>query len=580
MPLSEGDARRFLAALDVEGDDRRAPTLMERPTRRANFERGWSDRDVRRYSPAALARLTWRTLGHRARAEFAGVGSAEVFEVFRAVFDQDGPLPPRRGPRARLAGQRPVFLLYTAADRDLAVRLHGALRKGGMLPWCDAIDLLPGESWDEGIAEVIDCSLLVLVLITARWPAPGRGRASHYEPEELARAIDHAQRAKRAAAVVPVRFDGVGREHLPYGLYRTVPIIADSQALTPLVDEVRRVLAEAGGELDATTPIQMKTHPQDLRFLLRETREILTRLEEEGADAARIEDVRRRARALEERVSAAERRNAEETTVPRAQAPDETDTLPESTREAGAVVDLQSICRPAMVYIPAGELWMGAPADEEGRRNNEVPRHRVSLTRGFAMATTPITVAQFWQACGRWSGDDLTGNLPMTGLPWEFAMNFCNALSTLEGLPPAYVDGQCRVTGGYRLPTEAEWEHACRAGTVTRYWSGDDEADLARVGWYRGNSLGGLRPVGGRPANPWGLYDMHGNCREWCGDWYGPYPRGPVVDPTGPASGRARVVRGGSARSTARGARSASRAATQPEVSSGSVGFRVVRDVP
>jgi formylglycine-generating enzyme required for sulfatase activity len=116
---------------------------------------------------------------------------------------------------------------------------------------------------------------------------------------------------------------------------------------------------------------------------------------------------------------------------------------------------------------------------------------------------------------------------------WDDAQEFCKRASA-----------KCGVT--LRLPTEAEWEYACRAGTRTNYHSGDAEVDLARVGWYRNNSGNTTHPIGQKEANAFGLHDMHGNVWEWCEDWYSAYPNNPVTDPTGPATGDDRVLRGGS----------------------------------
>jgi len=133
----------------------------------------------------------------------------------------------------------------------------------------------------------------------------------------------------------------------------------------------------------------------------------------------------------------------------------------------------------------------------------------------------------------------------------------------------------CRKIGA-RLPTEAEWEYACRAGTTTSYHSGDSESDLARSGWYTGNSGSQTHPVGQKTANAWGLHDMHGNVWEWCADWKGDYPSGAVTDPTGPSSGSGRVLRGGSWSYDALSCRSALRSNLHPAFRFYNVGFRVV----
>jgi len=134
---------------------------------------------------------------------------------------------------------------------------------------------------------------------------------------------------------------------------------------------------------------------------------------------------------------------------------------------------------------------------------------------------------------------------------WSDAVRYCNARSKAEGLQPCYDLNTWQVNvaaNGYRLPTEAEWEYACRAGTRTKYFFGDDAGKLATFAWYKQNSGGKPRPVGTKPANPWGLYDIYGNVAEWCYDRYGRdyYSKSPVENPRGPATGDTRVLRGGS----------------------------------
>ena len=164
-------------------------------------------------------------------------------------------------------------------------------------------------------------------------------------------------------------------------------------------------------------------------------------------------------------------------------------------------------------------------------------------------------------------------NQPVEQLSWYDASNYC-ALRTMQEqaagrLPQGYV---------YRLPTEAEWEYVTRAGTTNRFFFGDDHTytTLTNYAWFSADSDGSTHDVGGKQANPWGIYDTSGNVFEWCADWYGPYPGGSVTDPTGPASGTGRVMRGGSWRYPGGDARSAARNFNVPDFASYGIGIRVV----
>jgi len=195
--------------------------------------------------------------------------------------------------------------------------------------------------------------------------------------------------------------------------------------------------------------------------------------------------------------------------------------LPESAASIGMEFKL----------IPAGTFTMG-----EGDS-----AHEVTLTRPFYIGIHEVTRAQYEKVMGMIPSGLERGSNPVIMTTWHGAVDFCHRLNRL---PAEQAAGNV-----YRLPTEAEWEYACRAGTTTKYSFGDDPEDYRQIwqyAWIEGNS-NGTQPVGKKKPNPWGLYDMHGNALEWCQDRYGKYPIGAVTNPTGPASGSSRVFRGGMA---------------------------------
>jgi len=257
-----------------------------------------------------------------------------------------------------------------------------------------------------------------------------------------------------------------------------------------------------------------------------------------------------------------------------------------------------------MVRINGGTFMMGSPSREAGRRSDET-QHRVTVS-SFYMGRYEITQKEYQEVMGANPSYFIGDNLPVEMVTWFDAIEFCNNLSQIEGLTPTYtITGRTPVSGypitaatvtwnreanGYRLPTEAEWEYACRAGTTTAYNTGN--TINTNTGWYSKNSNSRTQPVGQKPANAWGLFDMHGNVWEWCWDWYGTYPSSAQTDPVGTSAGSCRVYRGGafitSASSvlsalwrrylSAADVRSAYRGNSTPTSRIGCIGFRVVRN--
>jgi formylglycine-generating enzyme required for sulfatase activity len=216
----------------------------------------------------------------------------------------------------------------------------------------------------------------------------------------------------------------------------------------------------------------------------------------------------------------------------------------------------------------------------------------VLLIRDFEIAPQEVTQQEYEAVMGTNPSRFRGADLPVENVSWYDAVSYCNQLSVDQGLTPAYrIEGEVvtwqREADGYRLPTEAEWEAACRSGTTTPFASGGlaEEAcgldpSLDAMGWYCGNAGPSTHPVGTRQANAGDLYDMHGNVWEWCWDWYvAERSDRASVDPEGPPGGSQRAIRGGSWYHFARECRSASRAPYWPGSKDDIVGFRVVRTI-
>ena len=238
-----------------------------------------------------------------------------------------------------------------------------------------------------------------------------------------------------------------------------------------------------------------------------------------------------------------------------------------------------------MVALPGGQFVLGDAAGDD----DEKPAHRVRVG-AFCIDRFEVTQRAYKAMTGRNPSKFKDPARPVERLSWAAAARYCNLRSLREGLAPCYDPATLRCdydANGYRLPTEAEWEYACRAGSTERYSFGDDPVRLATHGWFQANAAKRTHPVGRKKPNAWGLYDMHGNVAEWCGDFYDEahYARRDGADPRGPSAGTDRVLRGGSWRSPADACRSAARDSEEPglaDVCFGyeAYGFRCVRRAP
>jgi sulfatase modifying factor 1 len=229
-----------------------------------------------------------------------------------------------------------------------------------------------------------------------------------------------------------------------------------------------------------------------------------------------------------------------------------------------------------LTLIPAGEFMMGSPESEKDRLKLEA-QHKVKLTKSYYMGVTEVTQGQWFSVMGTrpWEGKTYVkegANYPATHVSWEDAVDFCKRLSQKDGVP-------------YRLPTEAEWEYACRGGSQTAYSFGDSAVSLKDYAWFDANASDVdeeyAHEVGKKRGNSFGLFDMHGNVWEWCSDWYDGdyYESSTLEDPKGPSSGSYRVFRGGSWYYSPLYCRSAIRYGYAPSNRFSDLGFRVCSSV-
>ncbi len=229
-------------------------------------------------------------------------------------------------------------------------------------------------------------------------------------------------------------------------------------------------------------------------------------------------------------------------------------------------VDLGRGVKLTMVPIAAGEFLMGSPDSDKNASKDETPRHRVRITRPFYLGKYPVTQEQWEAVTGNNPSNVLEPKSPVVNVSWEDCRQFCDMLNAKP-----------HAAGKFQLPTEAQWEYACRAGSTTSYCFGSEESRLGDFAWYAANAQLQAHSIGTKLPNVWGLYDMHGNVWQWCLDWYdrGYYANSPKDDPMGPATGPGRVFRGGGWDYPAASCRSAYRSEAEPDCRNYDLGLRV-----
>jgi formylglycine-generating enzyme len=287
----------------------------------------------------------------------------------------------------------------------------------------------------------------------------------------------------------------------------------------------------------------------------------------------------------------------------------------EAPVEAPRVEPVQAVAPPGFVVVPAGRFTRGSPKAEAGRLDNEGPTHPVTLSRPFLLASHELTVREFRAFVtatgyvtqaeqagvggaenGHAERPDLTWKAPpfvqtddhpVVEVSWYDATAYADWRSVSDGLTACYTEGQpVPRCAGWRLPTEAEWEWAARAGTTGPFSvsvSGkgcEPDPALAAIAWTCANAGGTTHPVGEKAPNTWGLYDLHGNVWEWTHDWFDDYRTGPLTDPSGPATESDKVLRGGGWGSRAGDCRAAVRVDDPPQKAFDNLGFRLARSLP
>ncbi|MDR2405700.1 MAG: formylglycine-generating enzyme family protein, partial [Deltaproteobacteria bacterium] len=246
------------------------------------------------------------------------------------------------------------------------------------------------------------------------------------------------------------------------------------------------------------------------------------------------------------------------------------ETSPQESASGGPSQEYQNSLGMKFVLVSSGTFLMGAGVYDQHVFDHERPQHKVSITKPFYAGTTEVTQGEWQELMGNNPSRFVNPLNPVEQVSYQDAESFIDKLNQKEG------------TKAYRLPTEAEWEYFARAGTISPYFFGDVSDSLSKYAWYNENSKNQTHPAGGLLANPWGLFDVYGNVSEMLSDWFALdyYSVSPPIDPTGPESGKDRVLRGGNFNNASYGNRSSFRDHFEPLYKESVIGFRLIMDIP
>jgi formylglycine-generating enzyme required for sulfatase activity/serine/threonine protein kinase len=431
-----------------------------------------------------------------------------------------------------------------------------------MCPDCgELLKVKPSWAGQKGKCPSCTKQLVVSTDLRSLWLEADRSQATTVEPAE--------QRSTLGDAFGWLNRQGIAIG-LVMGLAALIPWLLIASGFTSRRDADGLIKAEQAEQAAlqqlAVASAGEEATAQSLKQAQEEVRRLREQLEQAAIDMAeQIETSKAREAELQQAL-AAQRELAESRLAMLKKVEGET-AEPKPTETSDEPIDLQETLVNSigieLKLIPAGAFTMG----QAGSDSDETP-HEVTLTQPFYIGVYEVTNAQWQRVMGsvprnREDGDDL----PVANVSWDDANEFCRRLSALAEEKQAG-----RV---YRLPTEAEWEYACRAGTTKQWSFGEDESRLGDYAWFGGNSDGQTHAAGTKKPNAWGLFDMHGNVWEWCSDWYGGHGEGEVTDPQGPSRGIGRVIRGGSWDDAAGNCGSANRGRDVPSSRIVILGFRL-----